>query len=333
MMNKFTSLCLAGTTALAFLPGPALADLVSSGGGDYGGIPLYRALSFGTVNFGNNGGAINGIDYSSNFVPLPQANGSTTINANGATLRTQGASAYAGWYAGRNYASINVTNANAADTYYEVAGQGSATSVKFFTLDAAAAYARFTWHVSGTTTNPSNIQPSCVVNYTSCFPSATGRLDFGATTNQSVTWIDLFANPGGPINAITRFGPGTYTYDLPIVLNTEIDLYYWSSAYTQVNPGDVAAHSNFTLTANYYNTVVLGEVQVLDTSFQPISSAWSMDDATGPEPLTLFNQDGRQVPLLDAPELPIDGGEVPEPATLALLGLGLAGLGFSRRKQ
>jgi hypothetical protein len=36
-------------------------------------VPLYRALAFGTVNFGGNGGAINGIDCPGNVVRLPLA--------------------------------------------------------------------------------------------------------------------------------------------------------------------------------------------------------------------------------------------------------------------
>jgi hypothetical protein len=64
------------------IPGPALAALVSTGGGDFDVVPLFRALAFGTVNFGGNGGAIDGIDY----------------------------------------ASISITNANVNDLYYEVTG-------------------------------------------------------------------------------------------------------------------------------------------------------------------------------------------------------------------
>ena len=140
-----------------------------------------------------------------------------------------------------------------------MAGPGlTAASVRYFDPSAMTAYARFTWRVTGTTSNPSSIPTCGAIDYMTRSPASTGRLDVGATTDQSVSWVDLFANPQGPINSITRFGVGTFTYQLPIAdLGDEIDLYYWSSAYAQVNPGDVAAHSNFTLSANYFNTVVL----------------------------------------------------------------------------
>ena len=94
-----------------------------------------------------------------------------------------------------------------------MAGQGTATSVQFFDASAAATYATFTWRMTGTTINPSNIQPGCVVDYVSCFPTATGRLDFAATTDPSRVWNDLFSDPSF---GITQFGPGVYTYNLPI---------------------------------------------------------------------------------------------------------------------
>lgn len=308
----------------------ARADIVGIGGGDPDAVPLYRALSFGTINFG--GGILNGVDYNSNFAPLPMANGSTTIALNGATMTTVGAAAYSGFYAGRNYASISVSNANAADQYYQVAGQGTATSVQFFTPEAAAAYATFTWRVSGSTSNPSqvgNTTCSTPIPEPGCFPAATGRLDFGASTRADAVWSHLFFDPEDKLETITRFGPGTYTYRLPIEeLGEVIRLFYWSSAYAQVNAGEAPAGSSFTLTADYYNTVVLEEVQLFDASDTPLSD-WTMRDLTSGD--DVFNQSGRLAAVLPAPPLPTPG-TVPEPGAPALLALALFAAGLAGRR-
>ena len=78
-------------------------------------VPLNQALALGTVNFGDKGGAVNGIDHVNNVGPLPLATGNGMIN--GATLSHSGASASAGFRAGRNDASISITNANVDDLH------------------------------------------------------------------------------------------------------------------------------------------------------------------------------------------------------------------------
>jgi hypothetical protein len=316
--RRLREILIAVAILAACLPGSASAALIGEGDGNFDAVPLYRALTFGGIDRdsasdpGFGGDDINGIDYVSSLAPRPVANVTTTVSANGATFHGVGQSAWAGFYAGRNYAHISVSNADPDDTYYQVAGQGSATSVRFFTPEAQAERAIFTWRVSGTELNPSDMGRT------------TGRLDFGATTEADVTWLQLFDDPGNQLDSITEFGQGVFQYHLPIVdLGTVIKLFYWSSAFAEVKPGDAPAGSSFALTANYANTFLLEEVQLYDANGDPIDE-WTLEDLD--LGYAVFDQNGRIAELEPPPPLP-------EPGSCALMLACLLALGMQRARS
>lgn len=106
-------------------------------------------------------------------------------------------------------------------------------------------------------------------------------------------------------------------------LGTPINLYFWTSAYVWLKPGDLGVGDGATITANYSRTIVLEGVDLYDADDNLLSD-WSMVDTDSGT--TLFTDAGRQVPVL--PSLPI-----PEPGTWAMMLGGLLSLGWMQRRR
>ena len=312
----------ATATVLLILSAHADADILFEGGGDINQVPMYRSRALVGIDRDGDGGFasedFNLHEYTSNVAPKPVINMHKTELANGATMLGIAQAAYSGFYAGRNYSYASVDNANANDRYYTLAGTGTGTTVQFFSASAVVDRAVFNWRVSGTEYNPSGIGRN------------TGRLDFGATTDISVNWLNLFTDPDNKLNSFTEFGPGTYSYSLPIAaLGTKINLFYWSSAFSQVLRGEATQGSSFTMEANYTNTFELFDVQLLDLNGDPISEDWELRDLNMNDAV-VFNQGGRNGVIDPAPPLPT---AVPEPGTFILLVTGLIAFGVVKYRR
>lgn len=298
------------TACVAMAGSPALADVRYEGGGDFSVAPLYRALNYGFIyDQSTDAIVLEGLDYASNVAPLVNAVETGRMDMGGATAWYTGSAQYSGFYAARTFASITVANASADHMYYWVAGQGTTTSLTFFDPGAAAARAEFRWHVTGTSESSGGTG------------RADGRIDFHATTESGRNWLDLF--DGGFEDTLSAFGPGTYTYTLPSVpLGTPINLFFWTSAFVELMPGELGDGDGTTLTANYSRTIVLESVELFDAEDNPVSG-WMVTDTASGTPL--FDDSGRLAPVLPA-------APIPEPGTWAMMLGGLASLGWLRRR-
>ena len=197
-------------------------------------VPFFRSISgFFTdqTNDGINNFSAPGTDIAFEDTPTP-VNTSKVINDtyDNASASVNTHSDYAGFFAAKNYAQIAINNVQ-SDGYYAIAGRGSHTTVKFFTPDALAERAVFHWHVTGNSSIPVGVAGS--------------RIDFAAGNYANTDFNGFFDIPTP--QRLEQYGPGNYTYTLPMTLNQPIDLFYWSSAYIQVNYGEATSMLGGTL--------------------------------------------------------------------------------------
>lgn len=302
-------------TLLACAAAPAQAAFVYDGNGDPTRSLYFQSQAYsGFANPNGPGFEIdNGHFSSSNTGPGGLVRDGSTSRHDGDTRYSNTWTISSGFFASRNHAELTITNAQADGGYYAVAGSGSRSTVRFFEAPDAVR-ATYRWNVTGSSSAPVGV--------------ATSRLDFHASQGALTSYYDIFSDG---VND-PHYNPGVYSFTLSGDFSRSFDLFYWSSAYVQIDPGQAAQGANYTLRADFASTYVLEGIDLYDAN-DNLLTGWSMvDEETGE---SLFDWTGRLAAIDDAPDVPPNGPglSVPEPATAALALLALLGTGAGRLRR
>lgn len=290
-------------SALGLTAGAASAAIIGINNGNPLAAQYYLSQAYGEIKdeTGNNELAGGGRTVNDS-VPVGPANESGSLSASGSGLTYNTSATLGGFASATAYASISVTNSVAGFGYNAVASQGSRTQ-GYFSSTQTPGRVVFNFAISG--------------NQSNSYDLALGRLDFlaRAFTPGSGSYFDVF-EPG----ALAAVGAGNYSFTYIGSTASPLDILFYAAAavVTQEPYGDVPGGVNFTAFADFASTFNLTSIELYEAGGQRITD-WTLTDLATNQ--VVFDQDGRVT------------AQAPEPATIALLGLGLAGLGFTRRRR
>jgi hypothetical protein len=289
-------------SALGLTAGAATAAIIGINNGNPLGTQFYLSQAYGEIKdtTGNNELAGSGRTVNDS-VPVGPANESGSLSASGSGLTYNTRATLGGFASATAYASISVTNSVAGFGYNAVASQGSRTQ-GYFSSPQTPGRVVFNFEVSGSQSTPYDL--------------ALGRLDFLARTlTPGSSFFDVF----GP-DALAAVGAGNYSFTYIGSTADPLDiLFYAAAAVVTQNPyGNVPGGVNFTAFADFASTFNLTSIELYEAGGQRITD-WTLTDLATNQ--VVFDQDGRVT------------AQAPEPATIALLGIGLAGLAFTRRRR